>query len=117
MENDPPPRQFKLKAKEFERVNAPPGAAPPSADHDVFAIRRQLREREQAAGLDDVTEKAPRRSRRTRDFWLCAIAALAIPLAAGNGIAGRLGLMAGGAVGAMLVVALWWIFFHVLNDY
>ena len=117
MESDPPPRQFKLKPKEFERVNAPPGTQAPSDDHDVFALRRQVRAREQAAGADDLAPRPPRRSKRTRDFWLCAAAAGVAPPVIGRWAVGPLGLIAGLGVGTVLVVAAWWIFYHVMDEY
>jgi len=63
----PPPRQFKFKPKEFERVNPARGEAAPSADHDVYAIRQELRAKEQAAGLDELAPKVVQ-SRRKKDF-------------------------------------------------
>lgn len=73
---DPPPKTYALKPRQFERVNAPRGTDAPSDDHDVFKIRQQVRAREAADGLDEVKLVAPPRSRRRRDYLLL--------LAAGN---------------------------------
>jgi len=114
---DPPPRQFQFKPKEFERVNAPRGTDAKSDDHDVYAIRRQIREREQAAGMDNVAPPPPRKSKRTRGFWLSLAFGWGVLLTAGGLLAGRNGMYAGAGLGIPFTVALWWIFFHILNDY
>ena len=117
-ETEPPPRKFALKPKDFERVNAPPeqaGATPET--NDVFALRRQLREREQAAGMDALAEKPRWKSRRKRDF----VAALAIGWSGLVGIGalagGGVGLLAGALLGVFFTVGLWWVVFNVLDDY
>src|ERR1700704_4843988 len=98
-EDSPPPRQFKLKPKEFERVNAPPGTEAKSDDHDVFALRRQVREREQAAGMDNVALPPPKKARRVRDFWVCLALGWGGLMGIGAIAAGRAGLYAGAALG------------------
>lgn len=113
----PPPRQFKLKPKEFERVNAPPGTDAKSDDHDVYAIRRQLREREQAAGLDNVAAPPPKKSRRARDYWVGLALGWGALIAVGGLTSGLVGVLAGAALGVLLAAGLWWIVFHVLDDY
>jgi hypothetical protein len=113
----PPPRQFKLKPKAFERVNAPPGTDAKSDDHDVFAIRRQLREREQAAGLDEIAPPAPKKSRRMRDFCVCLVLGWGGLIGIGAIAVGRVGVYAGAALGIPFTAALWWIIFHILDDY
>jgi len=115
---EPTPKKYELKPREFERLNAEPGAQPPSAAHDVFAIRRDLREREQAAGLDDRVLGPPLSSRRKRDYWLM--------LVAGNLFFGAvmfLGrhelLVLFGTMAAMLsyTLALSWVMWQVMSDY
>jgi hypothetical protein len=115
--DDPPPRQFKFKPKEFERVNAPRGEDVKSDDHDVYAIRRQIREREQAAGLDDHAPPPPKKSRRPRDFWLSLALGWGALMAVGGLTSGLFGLLAGAVLGVLYAFGLWWIIFHVLDDY
>jgi hypothetical protein len=115
--DSPPPQQFKFKPKEFERVNAPRGTDAKSADHDVFAIRRQIRDREQAAGLDDVAPPPPRKSRRARDFWVSAVLGSGAILTLGGVLAGHNGLLVGAGLGLALTIGLWWIFFQILDKY
>lgn len=74
-EPDPPRKNYAFKPKEFERVNTPRPEAgvrpetPPA--NDVFAIQRELREREIAAGLDELAPPhRPNWRRRKRDYWL-----------------------------------------------
>lgn len=115
--DDPPPRQYTLKPKEFERVNAPPGTDAKSDDHDVYAIRRQIREREQAAGLDDVALAPPKKSRRARDFWISLALGWGGLMTIGGLTSGLVGVLAGAALGILFAAGLWWIIFHVLDDY
>jgi hypothetical protein len=115
--DDPPPRQFKLKPKEFERVNAPPGTDAKSADHDVYAIRQDLREREQAAGMDNVAPPPPRKSRRAVDFWVVAALGWAAFLTLGGVLAGANGLVVGAGLGIAFTIGVWWIFFHIMDHY
>lgn len=117
-EEEPKPRQFAFKAKEFERVNAPAGTQEPSADHDVYAIRRQLRERERAAGLDDLSPRPARRSRRKRDYWLLMLSSNAVfgsitligrqnPVVFVSGLAGVI----------IFSVSLTWVMWFIMEDY
>jgi hypothetical protein len=114
---DPPPRTFTLKPKEFERVNAPPGTQEASAAHDVYAIRQELRAREQAAGLDAVEVKAVR-SRRRRDYWLLLATvnpALAVTAWLGRG---NMFVLVSAAAGIILAtIGLTWIMWFVMDDY
>ena len=75
---------YKLKQKEFERVEPlapPPAERNPALDarakagdpNDVFALRQQLRAREQNQGMDALKAAPPRKSRRKRDYWLLMI--------------------------------------------
>lgn len=117
-EEEPKPRSFAFKAKEFERVNAPTGAQEPSADHDVYALRRQIREREQAAGLDNLVTRPKRRSRRRRDYWLLLLAS--------NVVFGTLALLGrgnpavfiSGLAGAIILsIGLTWVMWFIMDDY
>jgi hypothetical protein len=76
---EPAPRKFAFKPNEFERVNDPrpeagaETAAPPAAN-DVFALRQEIREREIAAGMDNLKPAdRPRSNKRRRDFWLMLV--------------------------------------------
>jgi hypothetical protein len=117
-EEEPKPRQFVFKAKEFERINAPAGSQEPSADHDVYAIRRQLRERERAAGRDDLSPRPARRSRRKRDYWLLMLA--------GNAGFGSIALIGRGSpvvfvsgmAGVLILsIGLTWVMWFIMEDY
>ena len=61
----PPPQKLTLKRAEFETVNTP--EAPPAPD--AYEILRVNREREIALGRDNLVFSAPKRSRRTREFF------------------------------------------------
>ena len=114
---DPPPRQFAFKPKEFDRVNAAPGTQEPSAAHDVYAIRQELREREQAAGLDRVEPK-PRRSRRRREYWTLLLLTNALfALFAWQGRGNPFVLVSAGAGIALASVGLTWVMWFVMDDY
>lgn len=114
---DPPRRQFALKPKEFERVNAPPGATPAPAANDIFALQQDLRTRQHAAGMDALKPHVPRKSRRKTDFL--------VSLALGWGTFVLVGFLAGGGIGALAGVVLGifyagglaWIMFGILSDY
>lgn len=117
-EEEPKPRQFALKAKEFERVNAPPGTQKPSANHDVYALRRQIREREQAAGLDELKPLPPRQSRRKRDYWLLMLL--------GNGLFGTCAIIGHSnpvvfvsGLGGVIIysIGLTWVMWFIMGEY
>lgn len=75
-ETEPPRKTYGLKPKEFERLNAPRPEAgettePAPLANDVFAMQRDLREREMAAGMDVLKPaERPRATRRRRDYRL-----------------------------------------------
>lgn len=118
-EADPPRKVYGLKPKAFERVNTAEPGSPPPAANDVFALQRELREREIATGFDALrpTER-PRSRRRPRDYWLL--------LLAGNGaLLGLVALLGANAMtvgfaGAGLVLytlGLTWVMWCVMGDY
>ena len=115
---DPPPRTFTLKSKEFERVNAPPGTQEASAAHDVYAIRREIREREQALGLNELAPKPAPKSRRRRDYWLLLLTAdSALVLTAWQG-RGNVFVLVSAATGVVVAtIGLTWIMWFVMDDY
>ncbi|MFI5335967.1 MAG: hypothetical protein ACHQ5A_04240 [Opitutales bacterium] len=114
----PAPRQYELKPRTFERLNAEPGTQPASADHDVYAIRASLRAREQAAGMDELVPLPPKKSRRRRDYWLLLLANNAVLLLVL--ILGRHNVVV--AVYALsgmvlLSVGLTWVMWQIMEDY
>lgn len=125
---DPPRKNYALKPKEFERLNAPrPDAhspAPPEptpAANDVFAIQRQLREREIAAGMDELAPPhRPVRRRRKRDYWLLTILTngALIPLALWGYRTSNAVLFVSCIAGIALVnIALAWIMWVLMDNY
>lgn len=116
-EPDPPRRTFALKPKEFERVNDLPGTPSDSPAHDVFAMQRQLREREQAAGMDHIEIAPKRRSRRKRDYWVSLAAGWGGLILIGGMTSGPAGIAAGAVLGLFYAGGLTWIMFGILSDY
>lgn len=116
---EPPRPPLTFKPKEFERVNvAPPGDPAPPAN-DIFALQRELREREIAAGMD-VLKPAdrPRATRRRRDYFLL----LATGNAAIVGISALVGFNLITLVYAfsgvvLYTVGLTWLMWFVMGDY
>ena len=116
-EADPPRKTYGLKPKEFERVNAEPGTQESSTDHDVYAILRANRAREQQHNLGAVEIKTVK-SRRRRDYW--ALLGLTNALFAVIGFTGRGNLMVLVSAGAGMIltcVGLTWIMWFVMDDY
>lgn len=79
---------YRLKAKEFERVNPPPTSSPEPAStdnpagknsvlganlNDVQSILRENLDAANARGLNDIRPQPRRRSRRTRDYIVSTI--------------------------------------------
>lgn len=127
-DSDPPRKNYALKPKDFERLNAPrPDAdspvppAPTPAANDVFAIQRQLREREIAAGMDELAPPdRPVRRRRKRDYWLMTLLTngVLIPLALWGYRTGNLTVLVSSAAGIILAnIGLWWIMWVLMDDY
>jgi hypothetical protein len=116
---EPPRKTYALKPKEFERVNplVEAGAAPP-AENDVYAIRRQLREREVAAGMDALAPAPRKKSRRKRDYWL-SIALINLAMI-GITVASGFNIVVMCYTGAGMIVAtlgLTWTMWFVMDDY
>ncbi len=128
--DEAPPRQYKLKQKEFERVNDPTPAEPPAPapglderaragdPNDVFALRQQLRAREQNRGMDALTPVAPRKSRRKRDYWLVMTLGnglfIALPILSRGNIAVMVFCLAGAII---LSASATWVMWFILDDY
>lgn len=75
-ESDPPRKFHQLGKADFKRVN-PEREAQSSEDTsapDVASILRDNLARANAAGLNELALKPPRRSRRKRDYWLLLLA-------------------------------------------
>ncbi|MBA3850461.1 MAG: hypothetical protein C0502_10790 [Opitutus sp.] len=125
-ETDPPPKSYALKPKEFEHVNAPrveAGETPSPAPlaNDVFAIQRDLRAREIAAGMDTLKPAdRPRSTKRRRDFWLLLLAVngIFVPLALWGFRTQNAVLAVYALSGAVfLSVGLTWVMWVVVNRY
>jgi len=126
-ESDPPRKHYGFKPKEFERVNAPrpergaEPATPAPLANDVFALQRDLRAREIAAGMDTLKPPArPVRSRRKRDYWLLMLATNGVlgPLALWGYRTQNAALFVSCVAGLALVnVALAWVMWVLMRDY
>lgn len=140
---EPPPREFKLKPTQFERVNRPadatpgnapidvqqlyrqanaspprPSAPPPAtAKNDVHAILRANLEEAKAKGLYDVIPQR-RTSRRKRDFWVLLIGGNVLMLGA-LAVMHRnpVTLVFGFSAMVFCSLALTWVMWFVMDDY
>jgi len=114
---DPPRKNYSMKARQFERVNSPGKAPAKSVEHDVHAILLQNRAREQQAGLNEVVFR-PVRSRRKRDFWaLFLIGNLVFAVAAVLGRHNPLVFTVASAGIAVFSLGLTWIMWFVMDNY
>lgn len=144
-DSDPPRKFYRLKPKDFEMVNEPTSAAPadsspthvrghlraafspPSSSaitpqpqaNDVHALLRDNVARANAAGLNELTAVRARRSRRKRDYWrLMALGTIIL-----GGIAAltgpRMPIPFTYAIAGLVLfnLGLWWIMWHVTEDY
>lgn len=117
--DDPPRTHYAFKPKEFERVNDPTHIGQPApAANDVYAIRRELREREIAAGMDELKPVPPKKSRRRRDYWL-SLALINLALIAAVVLSGPNLIVAiyGFAGMVVLTLGLTWTMWFVMDDY
>ena len=145
-ETDPPRKFYRLKAPEFESVNAPTDAAPldatptsvqgllraanvppkasssvpaaaPSAN-DVQDLLRDQAVRMRAAGVDALAPKPRRRSRRARDFWLLLLTANGFFAFAAFGPYRNAMTFAYGIAGMIFTtISLVWVMWFVMDDY
>ncbi len=145
-EPEPPRQHFRLKPREFEIMNAPGSQAPsdatptdvqghfraatagpktrpprpvtPAPANDVQVLLRDEAARLQAAGVNELTPKPRRRSRRTRDYWLLVLSLNAFfafaafgpfrnPMTLTYGIAGMI----------ITTLGLTWVMWFVMDDY
>jgi hypothetical protein len=94
--------------------------------NDVHAILQDNLARANAAGLNDVSLRPKRPSKRKRDYWIMMIAVSVVfgPIAVVTGFQ----VAAGNHGGAMMFVCslaaliliqitLWWIMWHIVDDY
>ena len=116
-EPDSPRPSYGFKPRQFERVNPPPEAQAPSADHDILAMQQGIRAREKAAGFDVIKDIRPKKSRRRRDFWVGWLGTWTFLAVAGGLAGGAVGLLAALFLGVFLGAGLWWIMFHLVDDY
>ena len=114
---DPPRKNYALKSREFERVNAPAGTQAKSAEHDIPAILQQNRTVEKQAGFDEIELKVVK-SRRKRDYWLPLITGnlATVGLVALGGF-NPVSLVYGLAGVVVLSLGLTWIMWFVMDDY
>ena len=142
--DDPPPKVYGFKEREFKRDNARASESPPTPtakDHaimsghkalsaartpggsktgdpnDVYATLQQNRVVEQQAGLNEVEVKPPK-TRRKRDFWQGL--ALGYLVLIGGMVIGHFNVASVVGCGSLMIfytIGLWWIMFHILSDY
>lgn len=114
---DPPRRNYELKPREFDHLNAPNRAPEKSTEHDIYAMLQQNRAAEQKAGINEVEIKEVK-SRRRRDYWVL--------MTVGLGFFGTVGWIGRDSPyvyvfaysGAVLVaVGLTWIMWFIMGDY
>lgn len=126
-DSEPPRKLYGFKPKEFERVNAPrpessdTPAEPTPPANDVFAIQRDLRAREIAAGMDEIAPPPrPVSTKRRRDYWLLMLLGngLFVPLALYGLRASNPVLAVYALAGATLFsLGLSWVMWAVMSRY
>jgi hypothetical protein len=145
-EPDPPRKFYKLKEAEFERVNPKPGADDPPSPNDaksifraaaaekqlgtppdpqapaktneVHAVLRDNLDRANEAGLNEVSLRPKRPSRRKRDFWTILLAVDGFFLFWAFGpYANAMTFVYGLGGFAMFTTALIWIMWFIMDDY
>jgi hypothetical protein len=112
---DPPRKNYGLKPREFDRLNAPGKAPEKSIGHDVYAMLQQNRAAEQRAEIIEIKEV---KSRRKRDYWLLLVpgtGSLALVAWLGRGNPYVLVFACSGI--ALLSLGLTWIMWFVMDDY
>lgn len=88
--------------------------------NDVHAVLRENLARENAAGLNKLSDLPPRKSRRARDYWLLMIVCnLTLGLLAANGLrTGNAVLFVYCMAGiGLLSAALTWVMWFVMDNY
>ena len=118
MEPDNPPRKdYALKTRKFERVNAPAGSQKKSTEHDVYAILQQNRAEEKKFALNEVQIKE-NKSKRKRDFWLMLVGGnlLIVTLVIVTGF-NVVSVIFGLAGIIILSLGLTWVMWQVMDKY
>ena len=86
--------------------------------NQIHVILHENLARANAAGLNTLTPKPKRRSRRTRDFFLVLVPLDAFFAYAAFGPHSNVGLMAYGVAGIIIAtLGLTWVMFFVMDDY
>jgi hypothetical protein len=86
--------------------------------NEVHVILQDNLTHANAAGLNTLTYKRKRRSRRTRDYFLAVLSLDAFFAFAAFGPYSNVALMAYGVAGIILTtLGLWWVMFFVMDDY
>jgi len=118
-----PPETKKIEVRDLCAQACTPGpvlntAQKVSEKNQIHVILHENLARANAAGLNNVTPKPKRRSRRTRDFFLVLVPLDAFFGYAAFGPHSNVGLMAYG-VGGMIIatLGLTWVMFFVMDDY
>jgi hypothetical protein len=116
-DDDSPPVKHALTTATFEALNAPTSGSAPHPT-DVHQVLQDNLARENAAGINDLKPKPPRRSRRKRDYWLVLIfgnlaIVATVHLAGGNIVSNLFGFA--GII--LLSVSLTWVMWFVMDDY
>ena len=114
---DPPRKNYELKPREFDHLNAPGRAPEKSTQHDIHAMLKQNHAAEQKAGINEVEIKEVK-SRRKRDYWL--LLTLSAGFFATIGWLGRHNpyVLVPAFSGVVLVsVGLTWIMWFIMDDY
>ena len=94
----------------------PPGRV--GAQNQVHAILQDNLAHANAAGLNTLTYKRKRRSRRTRDYFLVTILFDAFFALVAFGPYSNVALMAYGVAGIIITtLGFWWVMFFVMDDY
>jgi hypothetical protein len=97
-------------------VLTPPGK--PVEQNQVHTILQDNLAHANAAGLNTLTYKRKRRSRRTRDYFLVTISLDAFFVVVAFGPYSNVALMAYGVAGIIITtLGLWWVMFFVMDDY
>jgi hypothetical protein len=94
--------------------------------NDVHAILQDNLARANAAGLNDVSLRPKRPSKRKRDYWIMMTAVSVVfgPIAVATGVqvaAGNRGsaMIFGCSLAALILIqiTLWWVMWHIVDDY
>lgn len=106
----------------YEQSRIPGPVLTPSgkegAKNDVHVILQDNLAHANAAGLNTLTYKRKRRSRRTRDYFLVTISLDALFGFLAFGPYSNVVIMAYSFAGIILTtVGLWWVMFFVMDDY